>query len=173
MNEAIYEQLRDETKYNYLYELVQLDDSHPLKKTVELITFGDYKLYQKYQDQAELDQELLGKLVELTLISISNEYDNGTITLAQVEEEYGISQLDEHIIKLVDNKIIDVKIDQANDCLIFGNVITLRDCYDKEMYTLTLLTEEDIPNRSFGQAVNRVEEWYQSKLKPMKEQFKK
>lgn len=171
MDQAVYQELIEPNKYNYFYELLQLNDSHPMKNVVELLTFGDYKTYEKYKNQLELNHELRQKLIELTLITISNDYDNSTVSRSTIEQKYGINQFDDYIIKLVDNRIIDVKIDESQDCLVFGTALTLRDAYDSSLYQLKLLNEQDIPTRSFNQAVNTINDWYNTKLSPLKNQL--
>jgi hypothetical protein len=164
--------LKQRGKFNFLYELVTAADQlghDKLANTVELFTFGDWNHYGQYKSQyIELDNELTAKLIDLTLISISNRYDNDVISLEEVYSQFGIRDFDTNIIDLVDNNVIDVKIDDANKCLRFGTALTLRDSFDSTMYTLKVLSLDDLP-RSFQHASSQLQSWYNDKLAPVKQ----
>ena len=165
--------LKQRGKFNFLYELVTAGDqlgNGKLANTVELFTFGDWNHYGRYKSRyIELDDELSAKLVDLTLVSMSNQYDNDVISLDDVYAQFGIRDFDTNIIDLVDNNVIDVKIDWANKCLRFGTALTLRDSFDSTMYTLKVLSVDDVLPRSFQHASGRLQSWYNDKLAPVKQ----
>ncbi|CAX44628.1 conserved hypothetical protein [Candida dubliniensis CD36] len=151
--------LLDTNKYNYLSELLTLDQSlsyneltihqQQLFNTLELFTFGNYQQYLKYKDKyIELDGSLLNKLLELTLITINFENINQTINYQDIKDIYGIDIINNNnnnnhhhhheklislIIKLNFQKIINIKINDIENKLIINRGIEkhlLRDIYN-------------------------------------------
>ena len=98
--------LLETNKYNYLSELLTLDQSissssslsssssytnltihqQQLFNTLELFTFGNYQQYLKYKEKyIDLDESLLRKLLELTLITIDFENINQIINYQDIK----------------------------------------------------------------------------------------
>lgn len=165
----VYQKLIDPKQFNFFHDLIQLDDSNSIKKTVELFAFGDINLLSKYHSEFELDEHLYNKLVQLTLIEISNIYSNQSISFDQVEKEFGLRDPDFEIIKLVDLNIINVKIDCLHNQFIFGDVVTIRDIYDDKLYKLHVLQESDL--FTLNNATSIITNWYHQKLRPVKDEL--
>ncbi len=79
--------------------------------------------------------------------------------------------LEEVLIAMVDDNIVNVKVDDVKETLEFGNVVTFRDSYSSQYGKLRVLTEDDICSRSLEGAVVKLERWMETKLKPIKREF--
>lgn len=172
------------------------ENDQKLINTLELFAYGDYKHYEKYRPHyVELDRTLLEKLVKLTVVSLAMDHENLSISrsvlvaelggalrvLARMsasgtpEEAEGTEEielaLEEVLIAMVDDNIVNVKVDDVKETLEFGNVVTFRDSYSSQYGKLRVLTEDDICSRSLEGAVVKLERWMETKLKPIKREF--
>ncbi|CAI5757562.1 unnamed protein product [Candida verbasci] len=174
MNQEVVNLLKEKNKYSYLIELLKLGDiDEKLINTVELFTVGNYQHYLKYQqDYIELDTELIEKLIKLTIISICNDHENSQLNLSSPEfKSYGLpEELDKFVIDLIFNGVVNVKIDQVNNCWII-NESSSRDVYNSRIYNLKVLNEDDIKTRSVNYAVLNLKNWVNDRLIPLKLQF--
>lgn len=184
-------------QYNYLKYLLQipstLETSHndiPLINTLELFTYGDYKHYEKYRAHyVELDTKLTEKLLRLTILSLAMEYENLSVSRDLVVDELkgalmtlttnnnsGTSYdteltLESILMAMVDENIVNVKVDDVQETLEFGNVVKLRDSYSSRYGNLRILTEDDVASRSLDNARQKLELWMETRLKPIKREF--
>lgn len=144
-----------------------------VRNTVELFSLGTLRHYQRHRDECvDLDPILLHKLLQLTLISISNECDGLQVKIADLAEEYGIPttiDLDRAIIDMVDAKYVDITI--AGDSLVIGPALVFRDSYDPEIYQLTMLLEPEVASRLVPVAKDRLQQWFDHQVAPLRQEF--
>lgn len=205
--------LLETNKYNYLSELLTLDQSisssssytnltihqQQLFNTLELFTFGNYQQYLKYKEKyIDLDESLLRKLLELTLITIDFENINQIINYQDIKNHYGIEINNNNnnnnnsgmiislIIKLNFQNLINIKINDVEKKLIInggGNggggdhniKHVFRDIYSSTYnYKLKVLDElNDINIKSINIAKKFLQNWINERLIPLKNEFEK
>ncbi|KAK6463151.1 hypothetical protein DFJ63DRAFT_334708 [Scheffersomyces coipomensis] len=173
--------------HNYLpYLIIEEENSgdevdSKLINTLELYSFGNFNHYLAYKDQfINISKRGIFKLVVLSMISFVNDFDGykSKIPIDSIltDEKYAIGkglaliafEFDELIISMINDKLIDVKID--DDGLLLVKSIKLRDSYSKSLYKLRVLDEfNDIPNRSLNHALNNLQDWYNDKLIPTRQ----
>lgn len=211
--------LLETNKYNYLSELLTLDQSissssslsssssytnltihqQQLFNTLELFTFGNYQQYLKYKEKyIDLDESLLRKLLELTLITIDFENINQIINYQDIKNHYGIEINNNNnnnsnsgmiislIIKLNFQNLINIKTNDVEKKLIInggGNggggdhniKHVFRDIYSSTYnYKLKVLDElNDINIKSINIAKKFLQNWINERLIPLKNEFEK
>ncbi|KAL6453637.1 hypothetical protein SBY92_005209 [Candida maltosa Xu316] len=190
--------LSNNSKLNYLSDLLTItstipetlsEDDEKLLNTLELFTFGNYHHYVKYRTKyIELNGTILNKLLKLTLISINVDHLTNQTSFISFDSILNDYQIDDVrslyplIIELNFQKLINVKIDDAN-----GQLIVLnggdekdtndsggfkRDVYNSDDYTLRVLDETiDIPNKSVSLARAKLIDFINEKLIPLKTDF--
>ncbi|CAK7901401.1 hypothetical protein CAAN1_06S03972 [[Candida] anglica] len=192
-------QLQNETQYNYYQLLKQVGNSKieqslpsvdiRLLNTIELFAFGNYSHYLKYKSKfLELEKELLLKLIKLTILSMTADHEGKTISLDEMESKYQLQTAIEHygsltsamechllesiFFSMVDDCLIDVKLDDWGSRVNVMKTIHLRDCYNSEDIQLVVLTEEDIP-RNAGTSYAKLEKWLEMNIMPIQKEFEK
>ncbi|CAN3374006.1 hypothetical protein DIURU_001386 [Diutina rugosa] len=160
--------------FNFLASAIESPPSDPrLRNTIEIFSLGTLLHYHRHRDHClDLDATLAAKLLQLTLISISNECDGLKVPITQLAEQYGIPttvELDRAIIYMVDHKYVDMTI--AGDSLVIGPALVYRDSYDPEIYQLQLLSEEEVAARSVPLAKDNLQHWFDHQVAPLRQEF--
>lgn len=160
--------------FSFIVTAIELPPSdEKLRNTYELFAFGSLRHYHRHQHQCvPLTPELQTKLLQLSLISISNDYDGLEVPIATVAEEYGVPtglELDTAIITMVDNNWVDIKM--KGDSLVVGPAQVFRDSYDPAIYQLRLFSEDEIAARLVPVAKDRLQRWFDDKVVAVRDEY--
>lgn len=185
--------LKDANTYNYARDLQLLlagAEPNAYLNTLELFAYGDYAHYVKYRAQyIALDEDLVLKLVKLTLLSAVNTSENTALSIERLltGEEFRLGEaleligaateklrdsLEEIIIDMVHDKLVDVKIDVKRDFLKVRRAYVLRDAYDNKKTSLLVLKEEDIASRSLQRSIAYISDWLKYSIIPARVDLK-
>ncbi|CUM63087.1 uncharacterized protein PRCAT00000652001 [Priceomyces carsonii] len=197
MEQSIINRLKNEYEYCFSRYLKEIADQYDEKlipqkwvNTLELFTFGSYSHYLKYRDEyADLDNDLTLKLLELTILSITNDFENCNISIDDIlnDHDYGLKEalksysskasnnkmdgdellFNKILIAMADKKILDVLVDDETRSLYTGKPLILRDVYDSRTMNLRVLKESDIPNRSLDTARIKLKSWLDNSISPL------
>ncbi|ABN67463.2 predicted protein [Scheffersomyces stipitis CBS 6054] len=202
--EGVLALLRDPSRLSYLPELMKIENNQndyfknvtdQEMNTLELFCFGTFEDYFKYKSSyldIPSDRELLLKLLRLTVISVSNDYEKFVLNIEQLLEnkEYGLAGglellklsdnsgdienellFEEVLISMVDDGILSAKVDDENRTIHIVKAHVLRDSYSPALHSLLVLTEQDVAKRSVAIAAETLSEWYSTKLVPLRQEY--
>lgn len=163
--------LGDPSIYNYKSYLA-VEATEQERNTIELFAFGEYPHYVKYQpNYIELDNNSLLKLVKLTILSIASKHEGSSVLQDEFRNAIGpalstferINErevlLDELFIGMVDQKLLDAKLEDLSSTVWIEKVHTLRDAYAGE--PLRVLSHDDVADKDLGAAVKNLQNWAQ------------
>lgn len=148
--ESLAESLAEPQRYSYFEELIN-NQENPEATILELFAFGNINHYYKYQQQyPQLDEALLNKLIQLTIWERLSENEGSSIAMAAILDD-GMTKavensqdIESHIINMVDNGIVNVRIDDETQTIQVLDILQVRDVYDEGFYDLKVLKNEDI-----------------------------
>lgn len=182
LESEIRESFRDEQTYNYRQALEQAyNEANQLKtttghekiiNTLELFSYGNISMYETNPHPfLELDYQEKRKLTELSILSVLNRNVGNEIGLEYllstlVPEISTCDQLEAHLMRMVDLGAIMVKIDEMREVVLVEDTLRLRDAYNKDKYSLRVLSTEDIEDVSIQQAKINLKEWIDTKVVP-------
>lgn len=179
--------LFDDSKYNFVdflqnvssCYLTETADVQQIINTFELFAFGDWRHYLKYQAKfIHLPSEGVRKLAKLTLISCCNENEGSvlptkdlvhSLDLALRELTAGDQEeaLETLLISMVDEGLIDARIDERRKEVHFLTSHVQRDAYNPSTCELRVLDEHtDIPKRSVSLARAALKQWLDQQITP-------
>lgn len=204
-----------DSKYNFVdllhnvssCYLTESPDVRQIINTVELFAFGSWLHYIQYEDRfIQLPPEGIRKLAKLTIISICNENEGGSVQISELLSELegalesqktglktatqggsvhtGVSNehqqtdsngaqqaLEELLSLMVDERLIEARINERSHTVKFLASHTQRDAYNSTNTELHVLTEKDIPKRSVSQAHAILQRWIEQHIARAREQL--
>lgn len=187
------QQLIVSPKYNFLLDLlkflnisIESVDVRKLINTLELFTFGNYYLYNKYSNNyIQLQDDAALKLLELSIISYVTMHENSTVPIGSFfDNELGINLgvnrlnlssddpyvfLEKILISMVDKKLIEVMIDNESDSVIIRKTKIIRDAYNLQIVQLMVLLENDLSDININNSKKHLEKWMNDQICSVKE----
>lgn len=187
--------------------LTESPEVRQIINTVELFAFGSWHHYIQYKDHfIQLPREGVTKLAKLTIISICNENEGGSVQITELlgalegalktrdenletatqggsmhgrvsnehqQTNFHVAEqaLEELLSSMVDEKLIQARINERTHTVEFLASYIQRDAYNSTNTDLHVLTEGDIPKRSVSQARATLQKWVEQHIARAREQL--
>lgn len=174
-----YSYLRDLKKFKKISEEMNplSERSEKLLNTLELFAFGDIDLYEKYRSYyVNLNFKCFQKLIILTLLTIAENLEGQSIPKSELVKMKKLGDavknyetytqnssidlfLERTLIRMSEEKLIEMEIDDVADSVLFRKLLFTRDAYDPRGIRLSVLKKNDIPERDLGLALEKLKNW--------------